>query len=435
MQHIENDMDDLFRRAAENYPLKTEAKNWDDIAAALVPSVIADTSGKKQKKRTTWFLLLGFLFLASAVSFKIFHTKGQSADQGFGVPGIRNENTIANNTVNPDIPAASTKNNNVEDLIMQPDGTTYRNIFRHKTAVQKAFSAAEENMLEEPSTNKGRGKKYSTGPVEIDTKEPKERGDNFSETEPFLNAGANQVVSNKSGEQKKETTEKEEITVNDTLTGNIKGRLKPEVKNPNVYKNRFYIAAVAGPQINQVKGQGFTKAGLSAGILIGYNLKKRTSVETGFLFSKKHYFSDGKYFDMSKAATVMPPNMKVISLNGSSNIFEIPLKVKYDFIAGKKTNWFVTSGVSSYILTSERNDYFALISGVQQNLNSGYGNKRIYFAATVNLSIGSEFKLGAAQTKIRIEPYLQMPLHGIGIGAMPVYTTGLHVGISLPMKK
>jgi len=80
-------------------------------------------------------------------------------------------------------------------------------------------------------------------------------------------------------------------------------------------------------------------------------------------------------------------------------------------------------------LTHENNDYRALINGSQQELSVKYKHKMSYFPGAVNLSIGHEFKTGK-QTKFRIEPYLQIPLKGIGVGSMPVTTTGLHIGIT-----
>jgi hypothetical protein len=146
--------------------------------------------------------------------------------------------------------------------------------------------------------------------------------------------------------------------------------------------------------------------------------------------------TDGKYFDLGKAGSAMPANTQVLSLNGSSKIIEIPFRIKYDFITRKKSSWFISTGVSSYILTKEHNDYAAGVSGSPYNFRSTYPDKRGYFSATANISFGSEFKTGSNNNiKVRIEPFLQLPLHGIGIGAMPVYSTGVHLGIALPLKR
>jgi hypothetical protein len=432
MQHIENDMDELFRKAAENYPLKTEAQNWDDIAVALVPVSVVNTSGKKGKKKYTWLFLIGFLFLVSAVSIKIFHNKDQSSYFEPVTANPNNENIVAEVNVKQDNSATSTKNAIPENLIVQLDDAKYSNVPRHQTARQ-VVSSAKRNVEQVLAENMDTKKVSTSGVEKLDAEEVSTNA--VSEIVPSQNQAGKYIDKLREVEQKNETLENKKPTVSDSLTKIAGESPKPEKTRLSINKKGFYIGAVFGPQVNEVKGQGFTKTGFSAGILTGYRFAKRFSVETGILYSNKHYFSDGKYFDMTKASSTMPLNMKVISLNGSSSIFEIPVKFKYDFVTKNKSNWFIASGVSSYILTKESNNYIALISGVQQNLASNYKNKRGYFLATFNLSIGNEFKIGNNQTKIRIEPYLQMPLHGIGIGAMPVYSAGLHIGITLPVKK
>ena len=35
MEHLENDMDDLFQKAGELYPLKTTGSDWDAVVGKL----------------------------------------------------------------------------------------------------------------------------------------------------------------------------------------------------------------------------------------------------------------------------------------------------------------------------------------------------------------------------------------------------------------
>ena len=64
MEHVNGDMEDLFRRAAEKYPLRTDGADWDRLAAALdkdpgSPSD-ADTEDKR-RRRGIRFISLGAL--------------------------------------------------------------------------------------------------------------------------------------------------------------------------------------------------------------------------------------------------------------------------------------------------------------------------------------------------------------------------------------
>ncbi|MGZ5283969.1 MAG: outer membrane beta-barrel protein, partial [Bacteroidia bacterium] len=137
--------------------------------------------------------------------------------------------------------------------------------------------------------------------------------------------------------------------------------------------------------------------------------------------SQKKYYSDGKYF--KPKAGSMPANMLIESLNSTSTIIEIPVSLKYNF-SKKKNTMYSKAGVSSYILTKESNKYQAVVNGQQQEINTTYSNTHSYFASDLRISAGYQHAVGK-KLNIRVEPYIQIPLKGIGVGNMPVTTTGL----------
>jgi hypothetical protein len=166
-----------------------------------------------------------------------------------------------------------------------------------------------------------------------------------------------------------------------------------------------------------------TKAGLNGGIILGLQINKKLSAETGVQLSQKKYYSEGKYFK-PKTGT-MPTNMIITSLVGTSNLIEIPVSVKYNF-SKKKNSLYGKVGVSSYIITKESNKYQAVVSGQQQEINSTYKNTHSYLASEIRVSAGYQHAL-VNKLNIRIEPYIQIPLKGIGIGALPVTSTGIQL--------
>src|SRR5881394_3409432 len=93
MQHIDNDMDELFRKAAENYPLKTKIKNWDDIAVILANNAVQGVPVKKDKKKYFGFILFSFFFLVSGVCLEMFFDKNQE------IPSLSNVSTNKINNV------------------------------------------------------------------------------------------------------------------------------------------------------------------------------------------------------------------------------------------------------------------------------------------------------------------------------------------------
>jgi len=81
-------------------------------------------------------------------------------------------------------------------------------------------------------------------------------------------------------------------------------------------------------------------------------LKNGISIETGILYDKKNYYTKGKYFD-KKSLGYYFQNVEIINADGNCSMWEIPLNIQYDFASAKKYNWFVTAGLSSYLMHNE----------------------------------------------------------------------------------
>ena len=74
---------------------------------------------------------------------------------------------------------------------------------------------------------------------------------------------------------------------------------------------------------------------------------------------------------MDKVRSTMPSGMVINTLESNSSLIEIPLKAKYDFIHKKNTDVFVTGGVSSYIMTKEKNMYDVTLNGTPGKSSGG----------------------------------------------------------------
>src|SRR5580692_2410449 len=97
----DTDFDDLFRRASEKYPLRTDSSDWDRMSAALEkdpppPDDGTDTNDRRKKRRFFWlfFLLplgvggLGYYAWHSGAGTKVGVTTNAAVDtktQGAGL--------------------------------------------------------------------------------------------------------------------------------------------------------------------------------------------------------------------------------------------------------------------------------------------------------------------------------------------------------------
>ena len=74
MQYIDNDMDDLFRKAAKDYPLNTNSGDWEEV----VKKIAANDSERTivppvNKKNHKLFLLLLLLLPLAWLGHKYFN--------------------------------------------------------------------------------------------------------------------------------------------------------------------------------------------------------------------------------------------------------------------------------------------------------------------------------------------------------------------------
>src|SRR4051794_23551571 len=66
MLNLNDDMDDLIRQAADEYPLKIKGEDWDKVLGAMQSAEVTAQPGKRKKH---WLLLLLLLPLIVAVPF------------------------------------------------------------------------------------------------------------------------------------------------------------------------------------------------------------------------------------------------------------------------------------------------------------------------------------------------------------------------------
>src|ERR1044072_6913353 len=113
-QQSDNNLDELFQKAAEEYPLKTNNKNWDIVAAKLHPSPasLQTSKSKKWQYSALLFLLLrGSFFLVNSLDIKNI-THGVSQQKSLTQKKDKSKQQIENKASKNQSIVNSDKNNN-----------------------------------------------------------------------------------------------------------------------------------------------------------------------------------------------------------------------------------------------------------------------------------------------------------------------------------
>jgi hypothetical protein len=212
----------------------------------------------------------------------------------------------------------------------------------------------------------------------------------------------------------------------DSAAGKV-AKKTPAPKQKNKVPSPWEIGLVFGPDLTYVKFYDSYKTGYNVGLQIGYRLSNRWAVNTGLFYTKKNYAANGEDFNAPAHSWISYQDLRQVK--GNCSMFEIPLNVRYDLIANKTNRFFASTGLTSYIMTKQAYDYYYYNRNNEFKVEPwGSGTTSRYFFSVVNLSAGYEQNI-SKQFSIQAEPYLKLPLKGLGYGTMRMESFGLYLSV------
>jgi hypothetical protein len=182
----------------------------------------------------------------------------------------------------------------------------------------------------------------------------------------------------------------------------------------------FELGLIAGPDVSAVKFGPLYKAGYNFGLQVGYRFSNRWSVNTGVIYTKKFYQADGEDFHYKNQW-----GTNYDKAEGNCSMWEIPVNVRYDVSFNTKRRWFVSTGLSTYLMDKEYYDLYYTWNGTSGSYDMDLDTNSNYFFSIWNLSVGMERSLGK-RFSIQAEPYLKVPLQGLGKGTIRMDSYGIY---------
>lgn len=434
MFYLKNDdMEELFRSAAENYEVDTgKASDWEAVYNAVHNSPPEDKEEVKKKKKRRfifwWFLLFPAGWMAHNTWVNI--GAGPFKNSVPVIAGNISRETVKDNETAPEIrqnaklPGQKTMNNEDED----PAGIHSSVSVQLNKGISMQVSRKQQHVDNTPGFNKNK-QLFTPGenmPAEVNAwhdgvPEPEEAHSaisaglqkvKFPGSDP-LPVAALQIPRTKG------------ITVFGNKQASPQAVKKNEIKKNIHY---FYLEGMASPDLSTVRFQRLSGTGSSFGLLAGYRMSKRWHIEAGAFLEKKIYYTEGEYFDKSK----LPPyyqNVKMLYVDGNCKMITVPLNIRYNVIAGQRNNWFIAGGMSSYFMNHEYYDY-TYQHGTEPPSTRGYSYKlsEQNWMTVINFNVGYERTLWK-KYNFRAEPYFRLPVSGVGTGNLSLSSGGIYLGI------
>jgi hypothetical protein len=436
MQSLNDDMDELFRRASEEYPLNTDGSDWNKVLHELQHKKSHVPKGDKNKTdfRFLWLLLLlpaGFICGRYMGNNK--NDKAIAVEQNL-VPA-----NVAGGKVKENVPVAAGNDEGVAAGVTKNTGAKKQDspILPGTAAAKNTSSYAPFVVGSIPKIgrkNRGNGISRNATKNQLINKSTqsldalKEIPDavasvnNTNSSAPAADAAQNSVSAETAIQQDSSKTD----DTRDVLKEPAAHSKESKKKQPP-FKGMLSYSLIVGPDISTVKFHKASSVGYSAGVAVRYQFVKNVSIEAGLLWTRKSYYSEGKYVDTSRLK--LPVHSMVKNASGYCNMIDIPINVRYDFVSTPNHTWFVTAGLSSYLMKNE--DYSISYDRYNQPYvkNYEYVNSTKDWFSIVNVSAGFQKVVGKS-IQLSIAPYIKLPLQGVGIGKLPVSSTGIFFSVS-----
>ena len=193
-----------------------------------------------------------------------------------------------------------------------------------------------------------------------------------------------------------------------------------------VRQPRFYIGLVAAPDLTTVKFVDVERPKLNIGVVLEYRLTNRLRVSTGLLRANKEYFARREDYDWSAYPRAATRNFTWV--DGACTVLDVPLNLRYDAVVRPQARLFGSVGLSSFFMQRERYSYDYKEYNTSYYWERSYVNANRHLFSVLNLSFGYEHQLGT-HLSLQAEPYLKVPLAGVGAGKVRLTSGGVFFGV------
>ncbi|MEO6721419.1 MAG: hypothetical protein ABIN67_13705 [Ferruginibacter sp.] len=442
MQPSDNDMDKLSKDAAEHFDPPGASPNWPDMELLLDKHL----PQKKEPRRRIFILLFVLLFLLSAGGY-LYYTNKNNDRSGVADKEQSNNTTLPQQNTTPvtndskspgapaddkTIPAGDDQKSspNTIPLSVAPIQKNNGGINALPTTkdITKDITKVKSHRVTETKAGKTRVNISQAGVAEDNSDANSEETiiKNEVTTTPVTKADISEQTNtdNKTIDSDKKLTTVEPAIQpiaqqNKATEDSVKAPAK-KGKAIATNKKRWEISLLYSPELTTIKWKHIDKPGSNYGILIGYGLSKKLTVQTGFVKSRKNYTANEEDF---KFAYTSPTAYKFSNVSGYCDMYEIPLNLKYLVAGGKKINIVATGGISSYFMKKEFYTYHYHNS--QYDWSALYNSTNNYWLAVATLGIGIEKDI-SKNLNIGVSPFVKIPFKGMGKGELKMQGAGIN---------
>jgi len=441
-------MDNMIRAAAEQHHPSYDNKAWDKMEQLLDKHL----PQKKDRRGFVFFLLL-FLLIGGGLFVAGYYFAGNKNEKIAGneskkeagkSPVTTTATVVPDNNSTPVQNGTSVivANDNSNDNTRTADGPVKqqantlisgKNVAKTNIHITSGNAVADETgiAMSQPTTNNPQqgissinnsGITKSIG-VTADKKSimpdvNKNPVENKQDIQSTLKKPADADI------VKEVAKEKNPRALNDEKTASTEKK-----KSKHSIAGNFGLSFSMGPDISLVQINKPGNVTLSYGVGLSYTFIKKLTLQTGFYVSKKLYSSDSAHYHPATAFWSYYPDMEN-DIEANCKVYEIPINLLYNFGQKGKHGWRAGAGVSSYFMKHETYDYSYKYAGQSYPKSYSLDNENQHNFAVLTFTGGYQYNL-SPRVSLAAEPYVKLPLTGIGFGKVQLKGGGALFSVTL----
>ncbi|HEV2832225.1 MAG TPA: hypothetical protein VGW31_09630 [Hanamia sp.] len=405
---------------------------YNELAWSRMQNLLDKEMPQKKKDQRRIFWLFLFLLFGTGVLLLITHPWKNASDAVISAKidsanaptSLHNSSSTESSNINMDNTQKSTlpSQSYINEIISQKSSS--QKPLKNKEAQKTINDAtAKDNRVEEliayHPNNGTESERRINQP--ITSQEKNDKAEQPGDLRNDVETTEKDLAAMNTNENENENEKNNSLIKQDNKNTSGKKLIAPQRKNK--FSNSFALSFSAGPDVSAVSTHDIGKINLAYGAGISYQFSKKFTLRTGFYFAKKSY--DAKTSDYHPPTNFWNYYPDLEYIEADCKIYEVPLILNYNFSRSAKHLWFGSAGISSYFMKREDYDYFSK-NALGQNSYDSYSikNKNQHYFASIRVSAGYEKKLGNS-ISITTEPYLSLPIDGIGYGKVKLYGAGV----------
>ena len=424
----DNNLDELFREGSNLHDFPFKESSWEKMESLI-------EEDKKEKGAFLRYGLLGLLalFSVAGVLFTLNTNENnakspkQEQAQEVEVKSIASSSIIENHS--PSENNIQSKNNTQAFAETQKNETNTQ--LKSDTPTSTVVKEHLRNQMEDPAVRVS-SKVEPTRPLANNiVNKPQQAQSPIVAYESIQNK---QVIESK---EQLNAFKIESVTgLNAIKTSPLRSEKRPFLDRSKVpdlspkKNNRFGVSLIAGKEYSSVGAFNNMSGGYRIGLELNYQFNNKFEIRTAAIVSRKEYSTEAQNYSFSQATmqAIMPE-----TVHGFCDVTEIPVEFSYFFNSYDRPGFYFTAGASTFLMRKEWYDFeYSSVHDGNQNLPRFWSDEGInnHIFGVGTLSFGYQQPVNKFFT-VRLEPYFQIPLTGIGSGQVNLVSAGIQAKLLL----